>query len=124
MWDKVVKYYDFDVEKYRESLNNHYSIEIIDKIKDEPIKRFVKNLVDKGYNKGWEILLKEPELDRIRKQYVGDIDIDDIASIAEWIKGSKMEYYDTEVPPPSNISDLVDYLTNWLILVKQWINAR
>jgi hypothetical protein len=105
LWDKVIKYFGFDRAKYMESISKHLPVEIVDEIKDEAIKQFVRNLVNLGREKAWKLILANPDIDRIK------YDLNDIAEIAEWIKGSKTNQNDITDVPPVFVMELVDSLT-------------
>lgn len=100
---KLDKFYNYDPIKNMESKNAHLSKDILLNIKNADIKEFLKNLIEKGYKEAWN-LLKSTNYSRINNEY----DLNDIAEIACWVKGSLCnDNYPTH-ELPVHVLDLLD----------------
>ena len=86
MRKKLDKHFNFDYEKYKDSLCKHYDRSILDKIKDPIVKGFLTDIVDNGYEYAWDKWLKNEEFKKLGKN---KYDFNDISIIANRIKGSK-----------------------------------
>jgi hypothetical protein len=104
---KLDKFYNFDYEEYEKSKNKHLSSDILNNIKDQRIKQFIIHITKLGYTKAWDIWRDTEDFKQLRNIY----DLNDIAEIADWIKGSQTEYYDLEIEPPTYITDLIEKLS-------------
>jgi hypothetical protein len=100
---KMDKYYNFDYNKHKESLNKHIDKSEIDKIKNPLVKQFLNDILLFGYNEAWE-----RNLDEIKNI---NIDFNDVADIAEWIKHSPTNNNNPQ-------DDVPDYILNELEKLK------
>lgn len=98
--------FKFDYEKYIESLNKLIDNSEIDKIKNNYIKLFLKDLIENG-NYAWSY---SKDIEDKVKPY----DLDDIAEISQYVKKSehskRFNGYSTE-EPPEYVTDLLKKLT-------------
>lgn len=103
MRQKLDKHFNFDYDKHIESQNKHLKPETIDNIKNPTIKSFIFSLAKNGYEYGWKEFLNNPEFNSLRTTLDNiDLDWNDVAEIASWLKGSKTNdaYPDEEPPHP------------------------
>ena len=101
---KLDKFYDYDYEKHMDSKNKHFSKDILLKIKDPDIKEFLNNLVNLGYEKAWKEMIASHNYTTLREEY----DLNDIAEIANWIKGSLSNDNFPQYSPPEHVLDLLN----------------
>lgn len=106
MRQKLDKKFNFDYQKYKESISNHYDKSILDKIKNDTIKKFLKDMIVIGYTECWS-----KWIDYLRENNLLNIyDFNDISEISNWIKGSVTNNNDPEDEPPYYITDLLNSL--------------
>lgn len=103
---KLDKFYNYDHEKYMDSKNKHLSKDIIKNIKNISIREFLENLINLGYKEAWEIMVKSPDYIKLRDEY----DLNNIAEISFWIKGSLSNDNYPNYEPPRHILKLLSIL--------------
>ena len=101
---KLDTFYNYDYEKHMDSKNKHLSKDVILKIECPYIRQFLNNLVYLGYEKAWEILIASDNYVKMRNEY----DLNDIAEIAAWIKGSLSNDNFPQYSPPEHVLDLLN----------------
>lgn len=103
---KLDKFYNYDYDKHMDSKNKHLSKDIIKNIKNNDIKEFLQNLIDLGDKEAWEIMVKSPDYIKLRDEY----DLNDIAEISYWIKGSLSNDNYPNYEPPLHVLKLLSIL--------------
>ena len=103
---KLDKFYNYDHNKHMDSKNKHLSKDILNHIKNSSIKEFLENLTNLGYKDAWELMVKSPDCATLRDKY----DLNDIAEISSWIKGSLTNDNMPEYAAPRHILKLLSIL--------------
>lgn len=104
---KVDQELGFDYQKYKESQNKHIDIENIKQIKQikyPVLKQFLSDIVLFDYEEGWKKNIDAlKEFENTTEFQNLNIDINDIAEIADWIKNSATNNNDPEIDVPEYI---------------------
>jgi len=94
-----------ELEKaFNDSNDKHIDKSVLEKINNPLLKGFLYDLVEKGREKAWSAWLDQMKESGLDDKY----DLNDIADISEWIKGSVENDNDPEETPPKYISDLLN----------------
>jgi len=105
---KVDKELGFDYQKHKESQNKHIDPQTISQIKYPVLKQFLSDIILFDYEEGWK-----KNIDKLKKFETTDdfkllnIDINDVASIADWVKNSATNNHSLE-------DDVPDYINTYL----------
>jgi hypothetical protein len=109
LFDNLIKLHKELKEYFLDIANKHINPSMIDKIKDKNVMGFIKDITNLGYKKGWEIwggiIAKKYEYN-----YDTEYDFNQIADIAEWVKGSKENDNFIDHKPPDYILKLLQKL--------------
>ena len=101
---KVDQELGFDYQKYKESQNKHIDIETIKQIKYPVLKQFLSDIVLFDYEEGWKKNIDALKQFENTTEFQNlNIDINDIAEIADWIKNSATNNNDPETDVPEYI---------------------
>ncbi|MFW5847567.1 MAG: hypothetical protein ACOCVF_01425 [bacterium] len=110
MRQRLDKKFDFDYKKHKENQNKHIDPDSIAKINNHVIREFLFDLSKMGYEKAWEKWLQNPEFVKTIKN-PNEFDLNDVAEIAEWIKGSVLNDNHPDDAPPEWVMQTLDSLT-------------
>lgn len=97
--------FGFDYEEHLKKQNKHLKIEILNNIKNDLIRDFLKDNITLGYSEAWKIFLTNPN-NREFNNYLNinyGVDFNDISSISEWFIGSKTNDNNILDEPPHPI---------------------
>jgi hypothetical protein len=109
--NRIDKELDFDYSKWRKEKSKHIKREEIAAIKNEPARKLIVDIVEFGYSDGFEKNLdKITNLQDYLKNY--DMDVSDLAVIAEWIVDSEYNTHDELDEPPRYVFDYLTKLKN------------
>lgn len=105
---KVDQELGFDYQKHKESQNKHINIEKIKQIKYPILKQFLSDIVLFDYDEGWKKNINKLKDFENSNEFIHlNIDLNDIAEIANWVKNSATNNHDPEINVP-------DYINNYL----------
>lgn len=91
MRQKLDKHFNFNYDEYLKSKNKHLKPAVIDNIYNPVIKKFIQDIMERGYEYGWKENLHNPEFKDLKDNLLPEYDLDanDLADIAGWVIGSK-----------------------------------
>lgn len=107
MRQELDKLFNFNYKEHLESKSKHFPKSIMFEIskKHPEVAEILSNLYFDGHQEAWKKLSTKKDI----PAYF-EYDFDDIANIAEWIKGSKLNKNPRFEDPPEYVIELVDSL--------------